>query len=273
MLKWLHPHPILLLWWVGCIMLFGCTLTVTDDIVLTPQFDPVVSDVGWEMVAPGVERREMDIELRGQPSLRAVVVRLDPSLVSFRLHYSPGSPYSIEEWRAQLPQAVVLVNGNFFDESDQTLGMLISDGVAYGQTFSGYGGMFQVDTSGIARVRSLVNEPYQGEDLSQAAQAFPMLIEVGGVMAPQGEGFDRPSRRTAVGQDQQGRIIFILTPYGMISLADFQEWLFNDSHLNLTIAFNLDGGRSTAMVLYTPSGDVSYPAFDELPNVIAVYVR
>jgi hypothetical protein len=59
----------------------------------------------------------------------------------------------------------------------------------------------------------------------------------------------------------------------MISLADFQEWLFNDSHLNLTIAFNLDGGRSTAMVLYTPSGDVSYPAFDELPNVIAVYVR
>lgn len=272
MLKWPHVHPILL-WLIGCVMLLSCTLTVTDDIILTPQFDPVVADVGWEMVAPGVERREMDIELRGEPNVRAVIVRLDPALVSFRVHYSPGNPYNVDEWRVQLPQAVMLVNGNFFDELDQALGLLVADGTAYGQTFSGYGGMFQVDAMGVARVRSLVGEPYYGEALWQAAQAFPMLIEAGGVLASQGEGFDRPSRRTAVGQDHQGRIIFILTPYGMISLADFQDWLFNDSHLDLAITFNLDGGRSTGMVLYTPAGDLSYPAFDRLPSVIAVYER
>ena len=137
-----------------------------------------------------------------------------------------------------------------------------------GGTVVGFGGMLQVDASG-ARVRSLVSSPYQGERLWQAVQAFPVLIEHGGVLAPQGDGFDERSRRTWIGQDRAGRVILGVT-HNLITLAGLQAWLLA-SDLDLEVAFALDGGRSTGMVIQTPSHQESYPAFDRLPSVVVVY--
>lgn len=257
---------------LAALALFGCNLVLLPDgrqpvpVTATPTLSPVPVANGWEPVSPGVEFRR----LGSDPE--AFLVRLDPAVVTFRVHYSPGDPHSLNEWRTLLPQAWIIINAAFFDEEDQALGLLVSDGQAYGQSFSGFGGMFQVDAAGGVRVRSLVTEPYQGEWLGQAVQAFPMLIEVGGVLAPSGEGFDVPSRRTFVAQDRAGRIILAVIPHDLISLADLQQWLYQ-SDLDLYIAFGLDGGRSTAMGLYSPAGDRLYPALDQLPSVIAVYPR
>jgi uncharacterized protein YigE (DUF2233 family) len=252
------------------LMLFGCTLIrVTDTVTLPPPATPTaVSD--WCFIAPGIERRDIDVRLNGGRAARAVVVRLDPALVTFRVYYSPDDPHTISAWRDGLPQAAVILNAGFFDETRRALGLVVSDGQAFGQSFVGFGGMFQVSAAGV-RVRSLVGEPYRGEPLIQAVQAFPMLIEAGGVLAPQGDGFDQRARRTVIAEDGQGRILVIVIPYDMVSLADVQSWLIT-SDLNLYIALGLDGGKSSGLVINVPGYGETFPNLDEVPSVIAVYL-
>lgn len=258
---------------VGAVLsLFGCTLSRSAVDVVLPQPSPPATatpdDGDWQAVAPGVERRAIRLRVDGSVDVTAVAVRLDPAIVRFEVHYSPGAPYSLDDWRTML-QPTVLVNGGFFDENDRILGLLINSQGVFGQSFVGFGGMFQVDAAG-ARVRSLVTEPYRGEPLQQAIQSFPVLIERGGVMAPQGDGFDVRSRRTVVGQDRAGRIILLVVPLGVISLMDLQQALLN-SDLSLDIAVALDGGRSTGLAVWAGAYQEVYPALDQLPSVIAVY--
>ncbi|MBN2303990.1 MAG: phosphodiester glycosidase family protein [Anaerolineae bacterium] len=244
-------------------------VVIPTDTLLPSPLPPLTSPDGWQPVIPGMERRDMPLPGSGQ---QMKLVRLDPAWVTFRVLYSPGAPRSLDEWRDALPGALVIVNAAFFNPEDYAIGLLVSDGQVYGQSLTGYGGMFQVDAVGGVRVRSLVSEPYWGEMLTQAAQGFPMLLEVGGGLAPSGDGFDDRSRRTFVAQDRASRIIFGVIPNGLISLNELQQGLY-DSGLDLVIAVGLDGGRSTGMVVSVPENNEMFPALDRLPSVIAVYSR
>ncbi|HML20850.1 MAG TPA: phosphodiester glycosidase family protein [Aggregatilinea sp.] len=265
-------------WAIAALALMGCTLArgVSDlatsapsPLPPTPTRAPTVPpETGWQSIAPGIEYRNERVTLVGGGSFTAVEVRIDPALVTFRVHYRPGDALGINGWSEQIPDAAVIVNAGFFDEADRSMGLVISDGQVSGESFAGFGGMFQVDAYG-ARVRSLVSEPYYGEDLYQAVQAFPMLVEAGGIAAPQGDGFSEGSRRTVAAQDRTGRILFIAVPVAFVSFADLQAWLLA-SDLDVSIAFALDGGKSTAMVIRGPDPQ-TFPALDGLPAVIAVY--
>lgn len=281
---WAKPRTVFLGIGLISMILLGCNLTQVDNTPSeTPSgeidsntvpptvFPPTTAGVtgGWLPVAAGIEQRALELEVSAGRQVSVVAVRLDPAQVTFRVHYTPGEPHTMGEWRALLPDADVIVNGAFFDELHQALGLVVSEGRFYGLSFEGYGGMFQVTTGGV-RVRSLVSDPYLDEALWQAVQGFPMLIETGGVLASQGEGFDEGSRRTAVGQDRAGRILFIVVPYSRVTLAEFQQGLLG-SDLDLHIAFGLDGGRSTGMIVRTSQGDELTPALDQTPSVIAAY--
>jgi hypothetical protein len=251
------------------ITLVGCNLGRADGPPAADPPAPGATASGWTLIAPGIERRELALPTASASAQgTALVVRADPAVAALRVRYSPGAPRTLGEWQQALPDARVIVNGAFFDEADRALGLIVSDGQVFGQSFVGFGGMLEVDAAG-ARVRSLVSNPYRGESLWQAVQAFPVLIEQGGVLAPQGDGFDQRSRRTWIGQDRAGRIILGVT-HNLITLADLQAWLLA-SDLALVVAFALDGGRSTGMVIQSPSHQESYPAFDRLPSVVAVY--
>lgn len=254
---------------LALLALWGCNLSRAVNPEPTHTAAPADSGNGWLVLAPGVEAREMGLPIASLLARGAMmVVRLDPAVVTLRVHYTPGIARSFAEWRDLLPEARVIVNGAFFDEADRALGLLVSDGQVYGQSFAGFGGMLQVDGAGV-RVRSLISEPYQGELLWQAVQAFPLLIEMGGIRAAQGQGFDERSRRTWVGQDRAGRVLFGAT-HNLISLTGLQDWLLA-SDLDLAIAFALDGGRSTGLAIQTVAYQRSLPSFDRLPSVIAVY--
>jgi uncharacterized protein YigE (DUF2233 family) len=199
------------------------------------------------------------------------LVRLDPAQVRFRVHYTPLELHAISEWSTMLPDALMIVNASFFTEAFTAVGLVVADGQVSGQSLIGYGGMFQV-TGETVRVRSLVQEPYQGEILDQAVQAFPMLIETGGQIARTGDGFDTPSHRTMVAQDTQGRILFMVTPLGTLTFRNAQQWL-SDSGLNIAVAFGLDGGKSTGMYARASDGELLHPSIDPIPVVIAAYPR
>lgn len=236
----------------------------------TPTGIAPADDTVWETLAPGLERRSY--RPGGDYALtQLVAVRIDPAYYSFRVHYRPGDPLSVSNWQNALPGAVAFVNGNFFDGQNTALGLVVADGVAYGQAYQGLGGMLQVQDNGV-RVRSTILEPYAGEPLQQAVQAFPMLI-TNGQPFTNTDG-DRISRRTVAAQDTQGRIVLLVTSslVGM-RLVDLAAYLVA-SDLALVNAVNLDGGGSTLLSLTVPGRDAyTVQSVDPVPTVLAVYPR
>jgi uncharacterized protein YigE (DUF2233 family) len=195
-------------------------------------------------------------------------VRIDSAYYEFRVHYRPGEPLRIDEWQALLPDAAVIINANYFTPEDTALGLLVSDGVVYGQSYTDRGGTFYVMGDEIG-IRSNIEEPYQGEAYNQAVQAFPMLI-YDGLAAYQRESDISPSRRTVIGMDTAGRVILIVTTGFGMGLYPLSQYLA-ESDLGLQRAFNLDGGGSS--MLYIAAMDYRILSFDPVPAVLAVYPR
>ena len=95
---------------------------------------------------------------------------------------------------------------------------------------------------------------------------------------------DRVACRSAIAEDAQGRLIFLMTQ-GATTLADFARWI-PQSGLNIVRAMNLDGGVEAQVALRTPEfnlsmygtfgvGSTGFPTIQGLvqypiPNVIAV---
>jgi uncharacterized protein YigE (DUF2233 family) len=100
-------------------------------------------------------------------------------------------------------------------------------------------------------------------------QSFPVLVKPGGQPGFLEED-GLTSRRTVIAQDRDGRILFILAPWGSFTLYQLSAYLAA-SDLELDIALNLDGGTSTGLLLIEPAEDI--PAFVPLPAVITVHSR
>ncbi len=207
----------------------------------------------------------------GDSEKRLYLVRLDPTLVDFRVGYHAGAAQSLQAWLDE-SGAMLVVNGGYFDEADVATGLVVSDGAATGISHGTFAGMFAVTDSG-ASVNWLADVPYfddndpylHGERMTQAVQSFPLLVKPGGVMGyPDEDG--AAARRTVVGQDTNGRFLLILAVNGRFTLHQLSQWLV-ESDLGLDIALNLDGGTSTGLRFADGSG---VEAFALLPVVILV---
>jgi exopolysaccharide biosynthesis protein len=251
------------------LLLLGGCFSFALEPIATPIPPPTnTPDTGWQTIAPGLERRNYDPDSLN-PVTRMVALRIDPTRYSFRAHYQPGQAHSTTEWAMALPQAVAFVNANFFDQADVALGLLVTDGVVYGHSYTDRGGTFLVQ-NGQPRIRANQREPYQGEPLDQAVQAFPMLV-LDGLVAFSDTIQDRSTRRTIVAQDSSGRIILLATPVLGLTLRDLSAYL-PTTDMNIITAFNLDGGRSTMMVINTDgSPETVVGSIDSVPAVLAVY--
>ncbi len=253
-----------LLWALLAVVLGGCQLDKpTLPIPLTPTPTAGQPSV-WTPLANGLTWRTLTPE--SNTLQQVVALKIDPAYYRFRAHYQPGQPLGMYEWQTQYPQAVAFINANFFTPENTITGLLVADGVAYGSAYRGFGGLFTV-INGVPRVRSTAIEPYQGEPLEQAVQAFPMLI-ANGVIVYDASQSDRTTRRTAIAQDKNGHIILLATPLTGISLERLSRLLAQED-LHIVNAFNLDGGGSTMM--YIQPNDFRLTSFDPVPAILAIY--
>jgi uncharacterized protein YigE (DUF2233 family) len=264
-------------WVIALLTLFcGCTLIETPA-PLEPISPPVVPTLAvnevvqtWQTLSPGLEQRTYLPPPENEVT-KITGLRIDPAYFTFRVHYRPAVPLTIRQWAETLPDAVAFINANFFDENDNVLGLLVADGQVYGSAYSDRGGTFLVQ-NGQPRVRSNIVEPYVGEPLEQAIQAFPMLM-LDGIQSYNDTTQDRFTRRTVIAQDANGRIVMLVTPLIGLTLLDLSAFLAT-TDMNLVNALNLDGGGSTLMYL-NASGTPEYivTSLDPVPAVVAVYPR
>jgi uncharacterized protein YigE (DUF2233 family) len=237
------------------------TLAVSEAVV------PPAPDSGWVTLQPGLERRL--IYLEQAPARETLyLLRLDPATFRFDVAYQPGQPLSLAQWQAQTG-ALLVVNGGFFTEANLATGLTIVDGQPSGTSYTSFGGMLAIGQAG-PELRWLPQQPYDpAESLLAGLQSFPMLIRPGGLPGYPEED-NLPARRTVIGQDRAGRILFLIANSGTLSLNQLGRYLA-DSDLDLDRALNLDGGASSGLLLADPADGVM--AFSLLPAVITVYPR
>ena len=230
-------------------------------------------DTGWSSLQPGLERRVIPIYNEQNQHVESVYIwRFDQNCFRMDVAFDE-SPKSLQTWQKETNASLVM-NGGYFSIEDERYfpdGLTIVNGETSGQSFEGFGGMLAINHSR-AELRWLVQSPFNPHESLQAAlQSFPILVRPGGEIGFPAEREDNArARRTVIGQDKQGRILFIVAPEGYFTLHQLSVYL-TESDLKLDIAINLDGGGSTGIVVANPSEII--PSDRLLPFVILVYAR
>ncbi len=255
------------------------TATPTPTFIPVPTLSPTLdatfskSDTGWASLQPGLERRSINIySNQDQLTESLYLVRLDQNLFQLDVAYSER-PKSLQDWQAET-KASVVVNGSYFRiENDRYIpnGLTILDGKPLGNSYDTYAGMLAINESG-SELRWLADQPYDpNEKLLAALQSFPVLIKpVGKLGFPEQYEDGLQARRTVIGQDRDGRILFIVASQGYFTLHQLSAYL-TESDLHLRIAVNLDGGPSSGIWVANPQEII--PAQTPLPLVIVANTR
>jgi len=247
------------------------TLVPASPAPSTPTLEP--PDTGWQVIQPGLERRMIRLFNEEDQHIESLYIfRLDQTRYRLDIAYHE-TPQSLERWQAET-NALLVINGGFFRAENEKYfpnGLTILNGEAMGSSYEPFAGMLAV-REGWAELRWLAQKPYTaGEPLQAGLQSFPMLVKPGGELGFPEEFEDNlPARRTVIGQDTQGRILFIVTPRGHFTLHGLSLYL-TGSDLDLDIAINLDGGPSSGILVANPPEVI--PSQTLLPIVILVYPR
>ena len=242
----------------------GSTTPVTSP--TSPNGTPALNQ--WVTAKPGVEIRYEDWKSPGNNEDTVTIVRFDLNKVHLKVGYQPTKPLAMDAWMGQ-EQALAIMNGGYFDQSDQTTALVVSNGQAYGTSYTGFGGMLSADAQGNIRLRSLSQQPYDpnNEQLQQATQSSPMLIMNGKRTQFQADAASQ--RRSVVAVDTQGRLLLIASPGSAFSLDELAD-LLASSDLSIKTALNLDGGASTGLYVNAGSQHVTIDSVTTLPIVIIV---
>jgi hypothetical protein len=227
----------------------------------------------WERLRPGLERRTILVTGAASEVYETVTaVRIDPQYFFFDVAYDPLG-MDLEAWQRE-SGADVVVNGGYFRTGQDVFlpdGLIVVGGKAMGESYGEYAGMFAVGEGG-PELRRLSERPYDPQEpLRAALQSFPILIRPGGSAGfPESADDGIAARRTVIGQDRRGRILFLLADRGHFTLRALSLFL-ESSNLGLDIAMNLDGGPSSGMLIRQPWEIL--PARYVLPIVITATVK
>lgn len=234
---------------------------------LLPTRTPELRDTGWLAVGAGLEARRLLVQTSAG-SDRLWLARVDPPRVRLRVLYEPTSQRTVRDW-FDAAGARLAVNAGYFTPAKNATALIVSDGIRRGRSYVGFGGMFSV-SNGWAQVRSLIAHPYSpDEPLDQAVQSFPMLIHAGGQAATIDDN-GQVARRTAIGQDRAGRIVFVVSAMPVFSLKTLSAFLAA-SDLDLDVALNLDGGTSSGLWYRDEAGNTAgVDSWVYVPAVIVV---
>jgi hypothetical protein len=247
------------------------TPTITDE--PSASWTPSAGDSGWESLRDGLERRRIILrDAAANPVEEITVLRVDPDFFLFDVAYDPQG-MELETWQTATG-AEIIVNGGYFRKERGVFvpdGLIVVLGKGMGESYGDFAGMFVVRDTG-PELRWLRDQPYDPwEPLMAGMQSFPMLIQPGGLAGfPAASEDNIAARRTVIGQDDRGRILFLIASRGYFTLRALSVFL-ESSGWGLDIAMNLDGGPSSGMLIRQPREII--PAHYPLPIVIAVFSK
>ena len=236
---------------------------------LMPTVAPITVD-GWQPIRLGIFVREMLADPYNRTG-RVDVVKIDPSQVDFHVRYQPEAPLHVQEWYSTT-QALVVINSSFFDSAHRAVGQLTADGKSDGQSYQRMEGAFYLTGVGAAVWPLSGWTKPAGLQIIESIESFPMLLLPGGLVSPDIPNDARTARRTVVAVDRSGDLLFIATPGSSFTLHGMAVWLAN-SDLDIDTALNFDGGSSSGLAAWTPTGVWGFDSTGRVPAVVTVDVK
>lgn len=220
------------------------------------------------------------------------VLRIDPNRYRFEVYYYTQLdtvPLTIEEWQSRTGARAVFNAGQYYPDLSY-MGLLVSGKERFGKRLHPlWQGLFvaEPDRNGLPKAR-IIDLKYSrfspdSTPYTRIAQSF-MLFD--GTGKKRVKKSDWVANRTAVAEDDKGRIV-VLVSEGGLTLWSFAD-LLQKSRLNLVKAMSMDGGYESALAVKTDKfshlvfgqwetndyGDISLPGIKMgLPAVIAVFRR
>lgn len=243
----------------------------------------------WRVLEPGLEFAFLNAGTAARAgSVRVAVLRVDPGRYAIRVLAAPPGQdgHPAHEWRRR-SGALAVVNAGQYMPDGNYIGLLIMDGRQRGRLASKPEGLFVAgpEDPSLAKARVL-DLRYTAFDLRQnpyrqAAQSIMLLDRFGQIRV-------RPSarlaHRTAVAQDDQGRILMLVTEGGhtLWELAAF----LRSQGLGLREVMCMDGGQESQLDIKVedfsyrhqggPSGSPGVPLpwpAPPLPAVLGVFKK
>jgi len=210
----------------------------------------------WTSLVPGLWHRPWQVATDEGSSVDGYVFRVDPRILRMTVLDARRADRSVARVAAmrQESQAYLVVNGGFFDENAQPLGLVVGDGK---------------QTSPLRKV--LHSRDPLPDPLDMALQSGPRLVVDGRALQLK----PQISRRSSVCLPGDGTVLVVVIPRP-VSLSDLARSLVRqttDGGLGCWSAINLDGGPSTQLSVATPGFNLEVDGGWGVPNGLAVLPR
>jgi hypothetical protein len=221
----------------------------------------------WTSLAPGLWYQPWPIETDdGSPS-EGHVFRADPRILHMTVidarrgdrRLAPVATMRRES------QAYLVVNGGFFDENSQPLGLVVGDGKQTSPLRKVDQGLFLISLG--RPVIQHTRDPLPAS-IETGLQSGPRLVVAGRALQLK----PQRSRRTSVCVPGDGTVMIVVFTTS-ISLPDLAENLARpaaDGGLGCWTALNLDGGPSTQLSVATPALTLEVEGGWGVPNGLAI---
>ncbi len=223
---------------------------------------PLPLTQGWVQAAPGA-----DYQVREAAGGLARIAAVRVDLARYRLEVADlaqagGKPATVRSL-AQARGAVAAINGGYFDEQWQPLGLLVHAGRQTNPLRKADWGIFYV-----AQGRAGLRHTRQGlpAGATEALQCGPRLVIAG--RTPDFKPGE--SSRAAVGIAPSGQVILAATSRGALSLRD---WARAMKTLGCRDALNLDGGPSSQLYFRAGKTTIDLPGAYGVPSALLVTAR
>ncbi|MBB3560980.1 hypothetical protein FHX06_002307 [Rhizobium sp. BK512] len=207
-----------------------------------PEPVATAGQVIWREVGKGFEVAELPVMVGGHEIDTILLNRIDPRLYRFVARNASAGDRGIDEWEKAVPQAVLIVNGSYYDHKGEPDTPILSDGVPMGPAdYDAKAGAF-VSGEGFADIKGLSAQSWQTafQGATNAMVSYPLLLGADGqTHVPVKSRW--LANRTFVAKDNDGRVIIGTTKEAFFSLTGLADFL-KDSPLNLKVALNFDGG-------------------------------
>lgn len=210
----------------------------------------------------------------GGDSFSLVLIKFNPqkSKVKILRAQSLGVKITSARHLAQKSGAFCVINGGFFDENYNALGVLITGGKII-QYMPGEGNfsVFCVDKD--AKPRIIHKNDFNYKGVIEALQSSPRL-SVNGINTRGVYGPNEISRRSGIGLDGENNIVIYATDTIFDGLS-FNElrFIFRLPFINLKTVLSLDGGRSTQLYFKLNGRSIDIAGFDNIPVGIGFFKK
>ena len=238
-------------------------------VALTPLSVSVAKEGAWKPIETGLNARQIEASSGGK-KLHLHLLRVDTRRFEFRALRPLSEKIDSVASMVKRSGAVAGINGSFFFENLEPMGLLISEGIQSHSLRKVDWGVFSLTHSGRAALVH-TREWKKQEEIAFAIQTGPRLV-----VDQQPLTFrDNYARRSALCILAPTTVMVVGTSNAvrMRDLAVFLSKPKKDGGLGCIQALNLDGGSSTHFVMPRGAEEMGIHGFDRVPVGIGIFPR